>query len=96
MTSFAAYTTLIHFLLHALCLLWGASVLFRLPILFTMIKEAVPNTVTYIIWSTIILSAAIALTILSLPIQIYTMALTVYSLISYCFLRGLSEFIKAY
>ena len=61
-----------------------------------MIKEAVPNTVTYIIWSTIILSAAIALTIISLPIQIYTMALTIYSLISYCFLRGLSEFIKAY
>lgn len=96
MTSFAAYTTLIQLVLHALCLLWGASVLFRLPILFTMIKDAVSNTGTYILWSVIILTAAIALTIISLPIQIYTMALTIYSLISYCFLRGLGEFIKAY
>lgn len=96
MTSFTAYTTLIHFLLHALCLLWGAAILFRLLILLSMVKENVPNTGTYILWSIIILSAAIALTILSLPIQIYTMALTIYSLISYCFLHGLSEFIKAY
>lgn len=96
MTSFTAYTTLIQITLHALCLLWGAAVLFRLPILFSMIKDTVPNTGTYILWSIIILSAAIALTILSLPIQIYTMALTIYSLISYCFLRGLGDFIKAY
>lgn len=96
MTSFAAYTTLIQLVLHALCLLWGAAILFRLPILLSMVKENVPNTGTYLLWSIIILSAAIVLTILSLPIQIYTMALTVYSLISYCFLHGLSEFIKAY
>lgn len=96
MTSFAAYTNLIQMTLHALCLLWGAAILFRLPILFIMIKDAVPNTGTYIIWSIIILTASIALTILSLPIQIYTMALTVYSIIGYCFLRGLGEFIKAY
>lgn len=96
MTSFAIYTTLIQLVLHALCLLWGAAILFRLPILFSMIKDAVPNTGIYLIWSTIILTAAIALTILSMPIQIYTMALTIYSLISYCFLRGLSEFIKVY
>lgn len=96
MTSFAAYTILIQMTLHALCLLWGAAVLFRLPILFTMIKDTVPNTGSYIIWSLIILSAAVVLAILSMPIQIYTMALTIYSIISYCFLRGLSEFIKAY
>lgn len=96
MISFAAYTTLIQLVLHALCLLWGAAILFRLPILFTMIKDTVPNTGTYIIWSLIILSAAVALAILSMPIQIYIMALTVYSIISYCFLRGLGEFIKAY
>lgn len=96
MTSFTAYTTLIQLVLHALCLLWGAAILFRLPILLSMVKENVPNTGTYILWSIIILSAAVALTVLSLPIQIYTMALTVYSLISYCFLHGLSEFIKAY
>ena len=96
MTSFAAYTTLIQLVLHALCLLWGAAILFRLPILLSMIKDTVPNTGTYLIWSIIILSAAVALTVLSLPIQVYTMALTIYSLISYCFLHGLSEFIKAY
>lgn len=96
MTSFAAYTTLIQLVLHALCLLWGAAILFRLPILFSMIKDAVPNTGTYLCWSIIILSAAVALTVLNLPIQIYTMALTIYSIIGYCFLRSLGEFIKAY